>query len=157
MSFIEDADQWRAEAWKIIRRTPHLQYQLLTKRPQNIPGRLPADWPLPNVWLGISAEDQIRNDERVQLLIKHGSRASVKFVSIGPMIGQIIGHSLADLSWVICEGESGPDAPYMEPEWALSLKNQCLAASVPFFMKQMSGKKPIPDYLVCREYPLKTK
>ncbi|MGH2369611.1 MAG: DUF5131 family protein, partial [Chloroflexota bacterium] len=56
--FHEDADAWRSEAWDVIRRTPHLTYQVLTKRPDRLPDCLPADWPLPNVWLGTSVEYQ---------------------------------------------------------------------------------------------------
>src|SRR5215472_9745754 len=54
--FIEDADEWRPEAWEVIRQTPHLTYQILTKRPELIADRLPADWGRgwPNVWLGVS-------------------------------------------------------------------------------------------------------
>lgn len=151
--FIEDADAWRDEAWEIMRRTPHLTYMLLTKRPQNISDRLPPGWPLKNVWLGVTAEDQERFDARMPYLINAGMQSPVMFVSIEPMIGPIHLHSIGANLWVICGGESGPDARKMNPEWALSLKQRCEATGTPFFMKQMSGGQPIPDYLQGQEFP----
>lgn len=87
--FIEAADPWRDEAWEIVRRTPHLTYQILTKRPENIATRLPADWGAgwPNVWLGISAEDQPTADKRIPVLL--ATPAAVRFVSAEPLIGPI--------------------------------------------------------------------
>jgi len=196
--FHEDADAWREEAWEIMRRTPHLTYILLTKRPENITGRLPlayeafgACWPLPNVWLGVTAENQEMADKRIPLLLS--IPAAVRFVSVEPMIGEIkfntyaltgrpcfvckiedelhekrgtqshpincgwrkdIGQGDGGIDWVICGGESGVFARGMKPEWALSLKEQCAAAGVPFFMKQMSGRQPIPGYLQGQEFPV---
>src|SRR3990167_4980051 len=87
--FIEEADEWRAEAWEVIRRTPHLIYQILTKRPENIAARLPADWGngWPNVWLGISAEDQKNADKRIPVLLNVMAR--VRFISAEPLLGPI--------------------------------------------------------------------
>lgn len=184
--FIEDADAWRDEAWEIMRRTPHLTYMLLTKRPENIEAykkrfevkRLPHDWPLPNVWLGVTAENQEMADKRIPLLLSIS--AAVRFVSIEPMIAAVALEDFdpsrgapylrrnylrriinpatreevrAGLDWVICGGESGPAAREMKPEWAAEIKRQCNEARVPFFMKQMSGKAPIPDFLQGREFP----
>src|SRR5437016_4306599 len=58
--FIEAADRWRPEAWSLIRRTPNLTYQILTKRPENVAVRLPEDWGqgYANVWLGVSVENK---------------------------------------------------------------------------------------------------
>ncbi|NIN67614.1 MAG: DUF5131 family protein [Anaerolineae bacterium] len=68
--FIEEADPWRDEAWSIIRQTPHLTYQMLTKRPENILDRLPSDWGdgYENVWLLVSTENQAMLDKRVPIL-----------------------------------------------------------------------------------------
>jgi len=154
--FIKEADPWRDEAWDIIRRTPGLTYQILTKRPQNIMERLPEDWPLSNVWLGISAENDDEFRRRLPSLLMH--QATVRFVSVGPMLGPvsfIIGgkNFLHCVDLVVCEGESGPDARIMDPEWALTLKNECKDAGVSFFMKQMARKAPIPDYLQVKQLP----
>lgn len=178
--FIEDADPWRDGAWDIMRVTPHLTYLILTKRPENIIDRLPSGWPWPNVWLGVTAENQEMADKRIPILLQ--IPAAVRFVSIEPMLGPVDLDDLtlrfADrsehhfnalscdvdvdddgdfhgkcLDWVICGGESGPNPRPMEEEWAYDLLNQCRYAGVKFFMKQMSGRQPIPDYLNVREFP----
>jgi len=168
--FIEDADPWRDEAWDIMLRTPHLTYQILTKRPENIIGRLPAGWPFKNVWLGVTAENQSQLKKRMPLLMV--VPAAIRFVSVEPMISEMSfrwggwidypssedgasNHydSLRVIDWLIVGGESGPNARYMDPQWAMELKNQCQETNTPFFMKQMSGNAPIPDYLQCRQFP----
>lgn len=179
--FIEDADEWRDEAWDIIRKTPHLTYQILTKRPENIQGRLPADWPLKNVWLGVTAENQEMADKRIPLLLEID--AYVHFVSMEPLIGPVDLQNLVigkshyfdslfcdvdpedddpykgrSITWVIVGGESGPNARPMRKKWANDIKNQCKDNDVPFFMKQMSGKtkkerEDIPEYLMLRQFP----
>lgn len=168
--FIEDADHWRDEAWDIIRDTQHLTYQLLTKRPENIKDRLPHDWPLPNVWLGVTAENQEMADKRIPLLLN--LPAAKRFVSIEPMLGPVdllknefvseawntgIVTDRPCLDWVICGGETGGGARYMEPEWALSLKEQCAATKTAFFMKQMTKKAPMPENLQGQEFPKELK
>lgn len=87
--FITDADEWRPEAWDIIRKTPHLTYQILTKRPENIKERLPADWGkgYPNVWLGVSVENQKAAEDRIFELLS--IRAAVRFLSVEPLLGPI--------------------------------------------------------------------
>ena len=69
--FISDADEWRNDAWDVIRKTQHLIYQILTKRPENIKDRLPPDWGngWGNVWLGVSAENQMMADKRIPILL----------------------------------------------------------------------------------------
>jgi protein gp37 len=119
----------------------------------------PSRIPLPNVWLGVSAEDQRRAEERIPLLLD--TRAAVRFASVEPMLGAIELQRLRYLSgwmdalagyvrggsssrryehcrldWVIVGGESGPNARPMHPDWARSLRDQCEAASVPYFFKQ---------------------
>lgn len=146
--FIEDADQWRAEALDIITRCKHLTFLLLTKRGE----RLPVNGYPGNVWVGVTAEDQDRFEERMLYLSEID--APVKFVSVEPMLEDIsIYNYRSEIDWIICGGESGPHAREMKPEWALSLKDQCAADGIPFFMKQMSGKTPIPDFLQGREFP----
>lgn len=87
--FIEEADVWRDDAWSIVRQTPHLTYQILTKRPENMAARLPADWGegWPNVWLGVSAEDQATADLRLPILA--ATPAAVRFLSAEPLLGPI--------------------------------------------------------------------
>ncbi len=114
----------------------------------------PKYWPdvLPNVWLGVTAENQQRADERIPILLK--IPAAVRFVSVEPMLGPValdavcaatdgymqkIKTLLDGIDWVICGGESGPGARPMHPDWARSLRDQCQAAGVPFFFKQWGG------------------
>ena len=83
---IEEADAWREEAYDIIRRTPQHTYQILTKRIERAEGRVP-DPPLPNVWLGVSVENQHYADERIPRLLK--TPAAVRFVSYEPALGPV--------------------------------------------------------------------
>jgi protein gp37 len=120
------------------------------------------DWPLPNVWLGTSVEDQATADARIPHLL--ATPAAVRFISAEPLLGRVVlsGVSangketwnwltgmygfmhndgpdfdqLEKLDWVIGGGESGPGARAMHPDWARSLRDQCQAAGVPFFFKQ---------------------
>lgn len=114
------------------------------------------DWPLPNVWLGVSVEDQKAADERIPLLMK--TPAAIRFLSCEPLLGQIdLGYNdtcdhkyysctdigcWSGLDWVIAGGESGPGARPMHPDWVRSLRDQCKAAGVPFFFKQWGDWYP---------------
>jgi len=90
-------------------------------------------WPLPNVWLGVSAERQREHDERKPDL--EATPASVRFLSIEPLIAPIA-VDLRGLDWIIVGGESGPKARPMHPDWARDIRDQCAAAGVKFFFKQ---------------------
>lgn len=82
-------DQWRHDFWQLVRDTPNLDWMLLTKRPQNIKGMLPTDWKYgyPNVWLGLTVENQKEAERKIPVLI--GVHARVKFLSIEPPLGAI--------------------------------------------------------------------
>ncbi len=129
-------------------------------------------WPLPNLWLGVSAEDQPRADERIPLLRQ--TPAAVRWVSGEPLLGAIDFRSWLNLTccnghlqpsreqvsceiddcceafnrdpllhWIVAGGESGPGARPMQPNWARSLRDQCQAAGVPFFFKQWGEWAPL--------------
>ena len=119
-------------------------------------------FPYENIWLGVSVENQKTANERAKLL--RSTPAAVRFISVEPLLetvnlysawngGDPSGSSLDGLHWVIVGGESGPNARPMNADWARYIKGQCLAEEIPFFMKQMSKKAPIPDDLMIREYP----
>lgn len=94
-------------------------------------------WPLPNVWLGVSVEDQKRADERIPLLLQ--TPAAVRFISAEPLLGHISLDPLrycGGLDWVIVGGESGPEARWMHRWWVRSLRDQCFSAGVSFYFKQ---------------------
>lgn len=117
----------------------------------------PARWPLPNVWLGISAEDQATADARIPLLLQ--MPAVVRFVSAEPLLGAVDlpracrgftcdgtddggGYPMRGIDLVIVGGESGPGARPMCPEWARSIRDQCQAAGVRYFHKQNGEWSP---------------
>ena len=147
---------WRDQAWDIMRKTPHLTYQILTKRPERIRECLPDDWPLPNVWLGVTVESQ-REDHRINTLCE--IPAAIRFLSVEPMIGPVnlLPPWGKRIDWVICGGESGAEFREMDPEWARSLAADCKKLAISFFMTQMAGVRPagipIPEELMIREFP----
>jgi protein gp37 len=145
-------EEWRHDLWRLIRGTPNLDWLLLTKRPQNIQKMLPPDWDngWPHVWLGTTTENQTEADRRIPHL--RSVPAVVRFLSCEPLL-EPIQPDLAGIDWLICGGESGPGARYMEPAWARSLRDQCEGAGVAFFMKQMTKKADIPEDLLVRQYP----
>ena len=138
---------------------------------------LVGQWPLPNVWLGVTAENQATADERIPLLLR--TPAAVRFVSCEPLLEAAILqggncpespdgpwpdeplHDRAYLrgicgdervNWVIVGGESGPGARPMHPDWARGLRDQAQAAGVPFFFKQQGAWEPIGsrDNVYCK-------
>jgi protein gp37 len=134
--FDEEVDpSWRTDFWNVVRQTPTLDWQVLTKRPQNILGMIPSDWEegWNNVWLGTSVEDQKRADETIPIL--SSVPAKVRFLSVEPLLGPV-SLKLEKIGWVICGGESGHGYRLMKPEWALSVRDQCIVSKTPFFFKQ---------------------
>ena len=112
--FIEEADLWRAEAWKVIKNTPQHSWQILTKRPERISKCLPADWGkgYPNVWLGVTVENQATIG-RINELLK--APAQTYFISAEPLLEEVHfindGKNLLDkINWIIVGGESGNDS-----------------------------------------------
>lgn len=155
--------QWRIDLALLVHATPQLDWLLLTKRIENFQRLSPWPVALPdggqagfpsNVWLGVTAEDQEHFDRRWKILSQ--IPASVRFISYEPALGivwDISGNATANPDWVICGGESGPGARMMEPAWARDVQMQCRVRRVPFFMKQMTSKTPIPDDLLVRQFP----
>ena len=94
-------------------------------------------WPLKNVWLGTSIENQMYADERIPSLVE--TPAVIRFLSVEPQLSGIKLPPSTEIHWVICGGESGPGARMFRREWAEQLLSQCKAAGIPFFMKQMGS------------------
>lgn len=146
-----------AAVFDVMRETPQHTYQILTKRHARMRSLMrsaaPGEgWPLPNVWLGVSVEDQKRADLRIPALLN--TRARVRFLSCEPLLGPVdlgnvdwdgatgltvLEHPPNGIDWVIVGGESGVGARRMELEWAASLVRQCRAAAVPVFVKQLGS------------------
>jgi protein gp37 len=189
-------DEWIDRVFAVMALCPQHTFQVLTKRSQRLlnyvsgahgvravrsfvgrkaraidPAYPVIKWPLPNVWLGVSAEDQHRADERIPDLL--ATPAAVRFVSCEPLLGPIDmthididgdsmvtplrAHTAAELSeqwgepvhegqpcldWVIVGGLNGPHARPMHPDWARGLRDQCAGAGVPFFFKQWGEWAP---------------
>lgn len=186
-------DEYIARVWAVMAATPQHTYQVLTKRhgrmrsllssaafktavgvqfvfgpdvPDN--ARTGLAWPLPNVWLGVSAEDQKRANLRIPALLD--TPAAVRFVSAEPLLGPVdledvlnrFELSNVGLHWVIVGGESGPGARPMDIPWARRLVDQCHTANIACFVKQLgSAHGPHkggdmatwPAELRVREYP----
>lgn len=99
-----------------------------------------TDWPLPNVWLGVSAERRTEWLERTADLRE--TPAAIRFASAEPLLGDLGEIDLAGLHWIIVGGESGDGARPMHPAWARSIRDQCAAAGTAFFFKQWGAWKP---------------
>ena len=147
--------------WAVMRETPQHTYQILTKRPERMLSYIGRgrdriqwpQWPLPNVWLGVTVENQAMADKRIPLLLN--TPAAVRFVSMEPLLGPVDmddyvwerdsrdwGQDRPGLDWVIVGGESGPNARPMHPEWVRTIRDQCQEAGVPFFFKQWGEWRP---------------
>lgn len=144
----------RDRLWALIRVTPHLDWQILTKRIGNAKRMLPEDWGngYPNVWIGASIVNQEEADRDIPKLIK--IHAAKRFLSMEPLLGHVdltahlpdanaethtmayITHVYGGIDWVIVGGESGANARPMHPEWARSIRDQCKARHIHFFFKQ---------------------
>lgn len=205
-------DDYIFDMWAVMARNQRHTFQVLTKRHGRMRSLLNSEafrlqvlarvmqdrhkkgqpqeslpWPLPNVWLGVSIEDQKWADIRVPVLLD--TPAAVRWVSAEPLLGPVdlhwcdgvdaierdwIGSAKAGtgaphplLDWVVVGGESGRGARPMDAGWALSLKDQCADAGVPFFFKQLGSRlarqlhvpgkgedfEHLPDEFRIREYP----
>jgi protein gp37 len=134
--FVAEADLWRPDAWEVIRNTPQHTYQILTKRPERVPGHLPKGWPFPNVWLGVSVENE-RFYSRIRLL--QGLPAYIRFLSLEPLLAPMPQLPLDGIAWVVVGGESGPGCRPMKAEWVRQIRDQCHDADTAFFFKQWGG------------------
>ncbi|WP_080840061.1 DUF5131 family protein [Cohnella massiliensis] len=188
-------DDFIWSVFEIMAQSPQHTFQVLTKRPQRMAALLAGrywrdlgtpdrpffakiikgehragDVPfLPNVWLGVSVENQRAADERIPLLLQ--TPAAVRFLSMEPLLGPVdlkgwiypgwdgdIRKAIPAprVYWVIVGGESGPNARPMHPDWVRSIRDQCQAAGVPFFFKQWGEWAQVHE-LRCNEPGIKGK
>jgi len=170
-----ELDEPRARLLKLIAKTPSLDWLLLSKRPENwraamtnilragehigriVAGRWLQGDPPPNVWVGVSVEDQETADARIPSLLD--IPAALRWVSYEPALGPVDFTDwlepvvaaegdpepgeivIPSLSWVVCGGESGPNARPFDVQWARDTIRQCREAGVPVFVKQL-GRRP---------------
>lgn len=173
-------DRFILEVLQVIRKCPHHNFQVLTKRVermQRFMSRLWLDGGVPmlngnsfslpgeesthkgwdNLWLGVSVENQ---DFIHRIDYLRQTPASIRFLSCEPLLGPLK-LDLEGIHWVIVGGESGAKARPMKEEWAQSIRDQCLEAGVPFFFKQWGGGTPkangrLLDGREWNEYEIKT-
>ncbi|MFN5515037.1 MAG: DUF5131 family protein [Cyanobacteriota bacterium] len=129
----------REKLWRLIQQTPWLDWQILTKRPENILQMSPwhRHWP-DNVWIGTSVENQLAADQRILHLKR--VPAAIRFLSCEPLLGPINEINLVDIHWVIVGGESGPNFRPINVEWVRNLRDRCRERQVAFFFKQWGGR-----------------
>ena len=151
-------DDYIARVFAVMALAPQHTFQVLTKRPGRMRSLLSSEqfesavflategrfegcfpWPLPNVWLGTSVENQKWADVRIPLLLD--TPAAIRFLSCEPLLGPIDLFAWnidrgTRVDWVIVGGESGPHARPMHPDWARQLRDDCLTAGTPFHFKQ---------------------
>jgi protein gp37 len=108
-----------------------------------------ADWPLPNVWLGVTAENQKEAERRIPVLLE--TPAAVRFIAAEPLLGAVLlkpewlpggGTAGPVLDWVLAGGESGPKARPIELDWVRSLRDQCARAGTPFYWNSWGTAMP---------------
>ena len=129
--------------WKIIKKRKGTDDSVLDLTPVDWPEHLGAnlDWPLPNVWLGVSVENPNYYD-RIHVIQQ--IPAVVRFVSLEPLLADVPNLPLDGIHWIITGGESGPGARPSHPDWFRSVRDQCQAAGVPYFFKQWGEWAPTP-------------
>lgn len=135
-----EGERWRL--WQMIRETPNLDWQLLTKRAGRIKECLPPDWGssfFDHVWLGVTVENRKHGLPRIDQL--RDTVAVTRFLSIEPLLEDLGELDLSGIHWVIVGGESGPNARPVAASWINDIRQQCEAQNVPFFFKQWGGRK----------------
>jgi protein gp37 len=134
-------DQERERLWPLVRNTPWLDWQLLSKRSDRIAAHLPADWGegYPNVWLGVSIEnsDYVFRADHLRSV-----PATVRFISYEPALGPLDNLNLNGIDWVIYGGESGPHFREHDIAWARDIRRRCQEQGTAFFYKQSAGRLP---------------
>jgi protein gp37 len=157
-----ELNPWRSRLWPVIAATPALDWLLLTKRIGNVRKMVPKSW-LAGAWpanamLGITVVNPLEWARDVPKL--RALPAPVRFISAEPLIADLGAVDLQGIHWLIAGGESGHHARPMQPAWARTLREQCDAAGVQFFMKQMGGARDkraaladLPEDLRVRDFP----
>jgi protein gp37 len=124
------------KVFDVMRRASQHRFQVLTKRSERLRELSPRLTWSDNVWMGVTVENS-GYTYRIDHLRQTG--AAVKFISFEPLLSPIPNIDLTDIDWAILGGESGPGARPMPREWVIDIRDQCLAAQVPFFFKQWGG------------------
>ena len=122
--------------FRVMNQASWHRFQILTKRATRLAALAPSLPWAHNIWMGVTVEND-RCVARIDSLRK--TAAAVKFLSLEPLLGPLPDLDLTDIDWVITGGESGPGARPMQEQWVTDIRDQCIAAGVPFFFKQWGG------------------
>lgn len=127
------------EVFKTMNEAHWHTFQILTKRHERLSELSPTLTWADNIWMGVSVEsaDYVHRIDHLR-----ATGAKVKFLSLEPLLGPLPNLNLAGIDWVIVGGESGPNFRSVDASWIRSIRDQCIAANVPFFFKQWSGNRP---------------
>jgi protein gp37 len=134
--FIAEADEWRADVWKMIKQRQDLEFLILTKRIDRFLVSLPSDWGdgYDNVNLGCSVENQSMADSRLPLFLSYPIKR--RFIACSPMLERIdVSPYLKGMDHVTAGGETGRDARICDYDWILDIRDQCVSAGVSFWFK----------------------
>jgi protein gp37 len=124
------------KVFAVMRRAERHTFQVLTKRSDRLVKLSPTlDWP-PNVWMGVSVENE---DHVFRIDHLRETDAHVKFLSLEPLLGPLPNLNLSNIDWTIVGGESGWRARPMKEEWVTDIRRQCQESNVAFFFKQWGG------------------
>lgn len=134
--FISEADEWRHEAWQMIKERQDLDFLILTKRIDRFLIGFPDDWGdgYDNVNIGVSVENQEMADVRLPVFLSYPIKR--RFVACSPLLGPIdLSDYIHELDQVTVSGESGRDARRCNYDWVLNLRDQCIQADKIFWFK----------------------
>lgn len=137
---------WREAVWQAARECPDVVLMLLTKRPQNLPAYLPADWGAgyPNVWIGTTVENQAEANRRREHL--RAVPAALHFVSYEPALGPVDWTGWQFIRWLISGGESGRHARPSHPDWFCAARDFAAAHQIAYLHKQWGEWHPDAFY-----------
>ena len=130
------SDEFIESVFQVMNQTPHHTYQVLTKRPDRVVRLNERLHWTPNIWFGTSIESE-KWVARLSALTK--TDATVKFLSLEPLLGPLPDIKLELIDWVIVGGESGPRSRKIEASWVREIRDNCIKNEVPFFFKQWGG------------------
>lgn len=166
-----DAANWHS--FQILTKRPERMIEFYTWKKEGNGFKFSERWPLANVWIGVSVEDQKAADERIPLLMQ--IPAAVRFLSCEPLLASIdLSNWLTNseyrtlyrdcdypttynsIGWVIVGGESGHGARPMHPDWVGQIRDQCIKGNIPFFFKQWGEYLPVLDYIEIGDYKTKS-
>ena len=139
--FIAEADEWRAEAWSMIKARPDLDFLILTKRIDRFEVSLPSDWGdgYDNVNIGCTIENQDVADYRLPLFLSYPIKR--RFVACAPLLGAIdLTPYISGLDHVTVGGETSREARVCDYEWVLAIREQCVKAGVTFWYKNTGSR-----------------